>query len=288
MINQMIMNKDYANKNLQKASFKNEDLVNSNFSGSDLRGADFTGSNLAGADLSKVKTGIIPLNAVLIFLAALVVSLASGYIAMLAGHTIQGMLKSADGNVRIAGIISIVLIVLFMAYCFWKGGGAAIRNLFIPAIAISIVIGLVAYFSGLGTGMGMLFLAISLVLVVIMMIVGTIARAAAGVLSSTILFIIVALGGGIFGKSVGGGIGTVVLAISCAVISKRALAGAPGFESLRKIVRTITAKFGTTFRNARLSNANFSQSKIRNADFSNADVSSVNWGDSKKVNCIIN
>ena len=282
------MNKDYANKNLQKASFKNEDLVNSNFSGSDLRGADFTGSNLTDANLTHVKTGIPLVNTIFIFLAALVVSLASGYIAMLAGHTIQGMLKSADGNVRTAGIISIVLIVLFLAYCFWKGGGAAIRNLFIPAIAVSIVIGLVAYFSGLGTGMGMLFLAISLVLIVFMLIVGTIARAAAGVLSSTILFMIVALGGGMFGKSVGGGIGTVVLAISCVVISKRALGGARGFESLRKIACAITSKFGTSFRNARLSNANFSQSKIQNADFSNADVSSVKWGDSKKVNCIIN
>jgi uncharacterized protein YjbI with pentapeptide repeats len=78
------------------------------------------------------------------------------------------------------------------------------------------------------------------------------------------------------------------LAISCVLISKKALAGAPGFESLRKIACTITAKFGTSFRNTRLSNANFSQSKIRNADFTNADVSSVQWGDSKKVNCIIN
>jgi len=282
------MTKDHSNKNLQRAFFKNLDLSNANFSGSDLRGANFTGSNLTGADLTRIKTGIPLGKKILIFLAALVVSFASGYIAMLAGHTIQGMLKSPDGNVRTAAIISLVVMVLFLVYCYWKGGGTAIRNLIIPAIVLAMVIGVVAYFSGLGTGMGMLYLVLSLLLVVVMMIVGTVARASAGVLSSTLLFIIVAIGGGIFGKSVGGGIGTVVLAIACALISKKALSGAKGFDSLKKIACGITAKYGTSFRNARLSNANFSQSKVQNADFTNADVSSVNWGDSKKVNCIIN
>jgi uncharacterized protein YjbI with pentapeptide repeats len=90
-----------------------------------------------------------------------------------------------------------------------------------------------------------------------------------------------------FGKSLGGGIGTVIMAISCAVISKKALSGAKGFEGLRRIAHSITSKFGTSFRDTRLSHANFSGSKIRNSDFSNADISTVNWGDSKKINCVI-
>jgi uncharacterized protein YjbI with pentapeptide repeats len=48
----------------------------------------------------------------------------------------------------------------------------------------------------------------------------------------------------------------------------------------------ITKRFGTSFRNSQLANANFSKSKIHNADFTNADISLVNWGDSKKANCI--
>jgi uncharacterized protein YjbI with pentapeptide repeats len=91
-----------------------------------------------------------------------------------------------------------------------------------------------------------------------------------------------------FGRTVGGGIGTVVLAISCAMISKRALAGAKGFDGLRRIAFYITSKFGTSFRGSRLANTNFSQSKIHNSDFTNADISAVNWGDSRKVNCLMN
>lgn len=280
------MLKDYSNKNLKKASFQNEDLANARFSESDLRGADFSGSDLSGADFSRAKTGITPGNKVMIFLVALVVSLLSGYIAMLAGQTVQGMLASEDEKIRASGVIALVMIVIFIAFAWWKGGGTAIRNLIIPACVLALVIGLIGYLTGAGTGMGMVYLVLVYVLVVIMFIVGTVSRAAAGSLSSNILFILVALGGGMFGKSVGGGIGTVIMAVSCALISKRALAGAKGFESLRKIAFAITSRFGTSFRNTRLSNANFGGSRICNSDFTNADVESVNWGDSKKVNCI--
>jgi uncharacterized protein YjbI with pentapeptide repeats len=96
------------------------------------------------------------------------------------------------------------------------------------------------------------------------------------------------MSGAMFGKSVGGGVGTVIMALSCAIISKRALSGAKGFDGLRRITFFIISKFGTSFRGSRLTNANFSQSTIRNSDFTNADVSAVNWNGAKKTNCLIN
>ncbi|HTE23306.1 pentapeptide repeat-containing protein [Flavitalea sp.] len=276
---------DYSKKNLQKSSFKNKNLANVSFVDSDLRGADFSGADLSGADFTHVKTGITPVNTALLFLFALAISLVSGYVAMLAGTTVQGMLKSDDHKVKLAGYVSIVLIVVFIVYSYLKGGRSVIRNLLIPVIIISVLIGVAGYISGIGTGRGMFYIILSLVLVFIMFLIGTIARASAGVLSSSLLFLVVAIAGSVFGKSVGGGIGTVIMAIACALISKRALSGAKGFRGLRKIASFITNKFGTSFRNAKLTNANFAESKIHNADFTNADLSSVNWGDSKKINC---
>ena len=280
------MPKDYSHQNLQKVSFAGADLSNARFTDSDLRGTDFTGTNLTGADFTHVKIGIPPGNTVLIFLLSLVVSLLSGYLAMLTGQTIQEMLASKDTLIRAAGFVAIVMIVAFILYAYWKGGGRAIRNLILPASVIALLLGGISYWTGIGTGRGLLYLVLVNFLMVLMFIVGTVARATAGALSSNFLFLIVALGGGMFGKSLGGGLGTVIMAVSCALISKKALSGAAGFEGLRKFAYAVTSRFGTSFRNSRLDNAQFAQSKVRNADFSNADLSHVNWGDSKKTNCI--
>ncbi|MBO9203892.1 MULTISPECIES: pentapeptide repeat-containing protein [Niastella] len=281
------MEKDFSHKNLKGASFKNEDLAHARFAESDLRGADFSGSNLDGADFTHVKTGITPINIVLIFLTTLVVSAFSGYVAMLAGQTVQEMLDSKVTNVRMAGIISIAITILFILISYWRGVGRAVSQLIIPAIITAFIIGIIAKVSGLGTGMGMLYLILSLVLVAVMFVVGTIARATAGALSN-ILFLIVAMSGAFFGRSVGGGIGTVIMALSCAIISKKALKGAPGFDSLRRIAAIITRKYGTSFRNSRLTDADFSRSHLHNSDFSEVDTSAVHWGNSKKINCISN
>ncbi|HEX6182136.1 MAG TPA: pentapeptide repeat-containing protein [Chitinophagaceae bacterium] len=285
LTNAAIMGKDYSHKNLRNASFQNEDLSYASFSKSDLRGADFTGADLRGADFTYSRTGITPKTTAWIFVLALAVSLLSGYLAMLAGQTVHTMFESKDPNVRASGIATIVIMVLFIGYSYWKGVGTAVKHLIFPAFVLAFVIGTLAYLTGAGTGMGVLYLVLSLLLVVLMFVVGTVARAAAGVLSN-IVFLVVALAGGIFGRNLGGGIGSVVLAITCMQISKKALSGARGFESLRKIARYITTKFGTSFRKTTLSDADFSSSKIHNSDFSDAEVSFVNWNNSKKMNCI--
>ena len=216
----MPMPTDYSHQNLQGASLRDRNLSYANFIDSDLRGADFTGSDLTGASFIHVKTGISPGNKFWIFIAALIVSAFSGYVAMQAGDTIQSMLKSRDSYQRASGIIATVLAVLFFAYCWWKGGTNAIKHLIIPTVIAAITIGVIARLSGLGTGMGMLYLVLALVLTAVMFVVGTVARTAAGSLSN-ILFIIVALTGGMFSKSLGGGIGTFFMAVSCALISQK-------------------------------------------------------------------
>ena len=161
------MAKEYSNKNLQNASFKNEALSNASFVDSDLRGADFTGANLTGANFTQSRTGITPLNTIIILLVALMVSLLSGYVAALTGQTVQNMLASEDSNIRSAGIVTIVIILLFIIYYYWKGGGNAISYLIMPAVILAAVVGVIAYVSGLGTGMGMFYLILSLLLTVL-------------------------------------------------------------------------------------------------------------------------
>ena len=284
-LNKTIMSENYSNKNYQKASFKNKKLNYSNFSGSDLRGEDFSNADLSGADFTNVRTGLTSVNAVLVFIAALIVSLFAGYLASLVASTLRGLYESEDATVRIGGIVSTALIIIFIIYAFWRGGAKSIYHLIIPALVLALISALIIYLTGIGTGINMLYVGLAFLLLLVMFYVGTIARPAAGSLSN-ILFLLVAVSGGVFSKHLGGGIGTAVLAIACALISKRALAGTSGFEHLKKVAYFITRKMGTSFHEAKLSGANFSGAKIHNADFSGADTSSVNWGDSKKVHSI--
>ena len=276
---------DYSKKNLQNASFANEKLVNTSFMGSDLRGADFSNADLTGADLSKVITGITPINTAMIFLIAVFISMISSYGAIVAGNNIQEMIKSDDLRIQISGYISILVILVFISYYYWKGGSLVIKHILLPCIVIALLVGTVAYFSGFGTGKGMFFLVGAVLMVVVMVAIGTLARALAGILSYTIIFILVASAGSIFGASIGGGISTSILALSSVFISRRALTGASGFGAIRRIASLITGKWGTSFRNANLTKADFRGSKIFNADFTGSDLSLVNWADTKKENC---
>jgi uncharacterized protein YjbI with pentapeptide repeats len=272
---------NYSNENLQGKQFTAANLQNANFHGADLRGADFTSANLNGADFSQSKPGIKFSSRIFLFILALLVSCFSGYIAMLAGHAVQTLLKSNDNRENIAGYITIAFALIFAAVALWKGVFNAINKLFPVMIAIPVLLGAFMYFSGLGTGVGAFYSALALLLMVLMFIVGTIARATVGTMGSNILFLIVAVGGATFGRSLGGGLGTVVMALSCAVISKRALK-VESNSLLRKIALVISTKFGTSFKNADLTNANFSDAQIKNTNFSHAILTGVNWTNSQK------
>ena len=278
--------KDYSNQNLQNASFVDQDLRYSNFSNSDLRGANFSGANLNGVDFTGIKTGITPVKLLWMFLVAMIISLLSGYLAMLGGKAVQALLYSKQAHERTAGILAIIITVLFIVSSWWVGGGHAIRTMLIPIVIFAFLGGLIIFWTGLSTGKGMFYLGLSLVLVGVMFITGTIARAMAGVLSN-VLFFIVAISGELFGKTVGGGIGTVLLALLCGIISKRAINNVQGFYLLHGIALYITGRFGTSFRRTKMANTRFNQSKLRNVDFSRTDVTLINWGNARRINCII-
>jgi hypothetical protein len=273
---------DYSGKNLQGKSFKGENLQHINFIGADLRGANFSDANLKGADFSKSKTGMQLYSKILVFLMALVVSLFSGYIAMLAGTTVQSLLKSTDPNYKIAGYVTIAFFAIFIGVAIWKGVFKAFLNVYFIIIALALVSGLFMMVSGFGTGIGALNGIYALLLMGVMFLVGTIARATAGTLASTVLFLVVALGGGMFGKSLGGGIGTVAMALSCAYISKQALKKGNKVSLLSQIALTVSTFFGTSFKNADLSNADFSNAEVNNTNFSKANLTGVNWENTKK------
>jgi hypothetical protein len=268
---------DFTNQTLRGRRFQRQNLEDADFSGTDLRGVDFSFANLKGARFVRVKTGITTASKLSLFLLSLVLSLLSGYIAMVSGKTAQVLLQSGEPMLRIGGYITTVFFLVFTIAAVWKGLFKVINTLLPIMIVTAIAMGLFMYLSGLGTGKGAIYGSLSLLLMAMMFIVGTIARATVGTLGSNLLFLVVALGGGMFGKSVGGGIATMIMAIACAVISKRALADESGKSVLKKIALRISSSLGTSFKNADLTNANFRDAELHNTDFSHAHLNGINW-----------
>ena len=273
---------NYKNQDFRRTSFKGQDLHNADFSGSDLRGTDFTGAKLANADFANTKTGLRAPAFILVFVFSLIISLLSGYIAMLGGMTYQTLITSPDLRLRISGFITAGLFAIFIILTVWKGGIFTLK-IVLPVMLLALLLGVIIIYTDYGTGMGAFYCALSIFLFVLMFIVGTIARASAGALSSNIIFLVVAMGGAMFGRSLGGGIGTVILALACAVISKRALKGTKGFEVMRSVAFKVSTYFGTSFKSADLTNANFSKSVIKNTDFTGAKLEGVNWQNAVKL-----
>jgi hypothetical protein len=280
------MAKNFSNMDLRGVSFRFQNLSHASFSGSDIRGADFTGANLLGADFTDVRTGITPGKTWWIFLGALALSAGSAYVAVLAGQSIQTMFLSTDVYVKRAGLACLLVIILFMGFSMWKGVDDVFRYMVLPVIVVAGLAGLFSAFYGEGSWVAAIYIGLSVLLVIVMFIIGTVARTAAGSMSA-IMFLVVAVFGTAVGRGLGGGIGTVLMAISCMVISRRALRGDEGFTKLLWVSELITRHFGTSFRDSRLTAVNFSGSTIRNCDFSDAEISLVHWGASKKINCII-
>jgi hypothetical protein len=193
------------------------------------------------------------------------------------------MINSSNTNIVTAGYMTTGLILIFILLAIWRGGKNILVSILVTVVVI-LLIGLISFLSGLGTGMGSIYGSLALILFILMFVAGTISRATAGTMSSNIIFLIVAIGGSVFGKNImGGGIGTVVLAIACAIISKRILSGKGEFPLIKKVALKIGSYLGTSFRNADLTGANFSDSVIKNTNFIGAKLSGVNWENSKKI-----
>ncbi len=262
--------------------YNGENLNAADFSGADLRGVNFEGAVLTNANFSNCRTGLKTSSSVILFVVSLAVSLLSGYMAMLSIATIRDMVETSNSTLVISGYVTLGLMIAFLLIMLLKGGKITLISIVI-IIPLILITGLIAYLTGTGTGEASVQSSLALVFFTVMVIVGIIARASAGTLSSNIIFIAVAMSGPLFGKfALGAGIGTTVLAVACAVISKQALSGSDKFIWLRNAALKAGTFFGTSFVNADLTGADFSGAVIKNTNFTGATLSAVNWENSKR------
>jgi uncharacterized protein YjbI with pentapeptide repeats len=269
-----------AGADLRTVSFHDRDLHGADLHGADLRGADFSGADLHDADLRGVRTGL-PLRAsIILALAGVVVSVALGALSAWAGDRAHYLLQQPDLRHRIAGWVIVAEIPIFLLVAILKGFGPALTRVAAPIALIGAVIGVIAVFGGVGTGEAAATVIALALLNAGIIVGGTFARAAAGGAGSVFL-VIAALSGMLMSRSVGGGIGAMLVAVSSVIVARRVLRGDVRYPRLIHTVARAVCLGGTNFRGADLHGAHFDGATLRGADFRGAALDHTTFAGAK-------
>jgi hypothetical protein len=254
--------------------FGGQRLEHAEFAEHDLRGASFAGADLHDADFTHARTGMRPAWALGLTVVGLFASVAIGVLSGWLGQKLHRML--ADPAIKPAALTVIVELALFMAVAIVRGLARAVREVFIPLLALAAVLGVVAIASGAGTGRGALAFALFTGVSVLVVTLGAAARAMGGATSS-LFFFVVAVAGAIAGKLSGGGWLAVAIAFSCMLIGRRALKEDARYLGMSRLTALIACRGGTSFRGADLSGARFSDTRLVACDFRGAKLDAARF-----------
>ena len=294
----------YENTNLQSQSFKGKDLSDVSFCDSDIRGANFTNTNLTGANFSNVRTGLTPFRTfnliatslILVTISGLIVGYSSAFPAFIANLLTE---KNIAGK-EILITSGLLILISFVFIIVRKGLGSSLG---IMAIITAVVTAIIAF---AGTGNSAITAAAVLQAVIIAMIV-------AGVLVTSLALsiflsitttkalpipVILALAPAILGAQEGvkgsaaaslsmsltmTGIVAIALIGLSTYISLQAMADDKKYKLIRSISISLCASFGTSFRGANLTDADFSQATLPHTDFRKANLKRTSWFQTSKL-----
>jgi len=257
-------------------SFRGQDLEGADFTGKDLRGADFTNSNLRSASFRDSKIGVAPRVGVAILGISVLVALIAGVAIGWGVNEVRTRFNSDEWDqVAEGGSLGLTILVL-LALIFWKGFDFAMKVIVVfyaVVVAINIVANLVwDEFEWI-----VLARATALIIFVILAIIaGMLGRVTGGALGMWSVVFVAVLGGLATGQSDGGVTG-IIVAVSLAAISKRAVRGDPRDRTLRRIGHRLVRAWGTKFIDADLTGADFTGADASRCDARGATLDNVTW-----------
>jgi hypothetical protein len=112
---------DYSGRNLRGRSFKGQNLTGANFSKADIRGANFTDTILKDAGFTGAKAGLQKRWVIGLLIAALLLSALSGFLSIIIGAFVAYLLNPENKENFIAGIVALVVEILFCIITIRKG-----------------------------------------------------------------------------------------------------------------------------------------------------------------------
>jgi hypothetical protein len=253
-----------------------QDLEGADFSDKDLRGVDFAGANLRSANFRDATFGVEPRVGVMLLGIGLLISVGAG---VAIGWSVDGLRHriSADQWDEVAeGSSMAVILVVLVAVIIWRGFDLAFKvvvAVYFALLVVNVVANLiwdeVEYVRTLRATAIVIFLVLAVA-------AGIFGRVVGGVFGSWSTAMVAVLGGLASGRFEGGLAG-IVVAISLVTISKRAVRGDPRDRTLRREAHRLIHRWGTSFRDADVSGADFTGANASLCDLRGATVVGVKW-----------
>jgi len=263
-------------------SFRGQSLNEFDFSGRDVRGADFTGADLRSASFRDAKLGVAPRMGVVLLGLAILVSIATGVAIGWAVNEMRNRLSAAQWDeIAEGGSLGLIMLIL-VAVIIWRGFDYAIRFVvvfYLVVLAANIVANLlweeVEWITALRATALIVFL-------VLAMVVGMLGRVVGGVFGTWSVLLPAVIGGLTIGKAEGG-IAGVIVAMSLAFVSKRAVHGDARDRTLRRWAHRLVGRFGTKFVDADLTGADFAGTDASRCSVRGATLNGVRWDPDKPL-----
>jgi uncharacterized protein YjbI with pentapeptide repeats len=285
--------RNFRNQNLSGQSFCEHNLSDADFSGANIRGADFSRSVLRGANFTGAQAGLQPIEAALLGFLLVVLIVLLGVAAGSVGTLLNLELRSYTSSFEeiTAGWVMLLVLLAFALISVLEGvktGFAVFVLAFILAVGIAAIGPIfVAFINPLvfavASGIALAITIVSAVSAVTMLATTSIIAAWCA-LNSKIAVGLAALYVVSFGYVVATtNIATSIIPVVPAVmllsgyLGWRALQGDPRHGLLRRVADGITYRWGTSFRDADLTQANFSQASLKNSHFDGAILTRVCW-----------
>ena len=294
-----IMPQDFSGKNLRGRNFKGQNLTGAKFIGADIRGANFTNAILREADFTRAKAGLQRRWQIPLLIIALLIAAAAGCVGAIGGAFVGAFLsENSQKLLSYPGIIFSIATVIFLMVIIPHG----FKSAFEFFLVIAFVFVLILTFSfGLSLEVaGPVSLGLLLTLVFAVKFSLALALTFAGVVSDAFALGVIAT---LFGSSialtlvafvkvfataraisvVGAVVGIYAVTFISGYISKRALADDNRFSWLKSIAIEYATVKGTTFCNADITDANFTEATLKSTDFRTANLTRTCFRNTEKL-----
>ncbi len=285
--------RNFRKQDLSGQSFCEHNLSDADFSGANIRGADFSRSVLRGANFTDAQAGLQRIEATLLcfLLIAIILLLggAAGFVGTLLNLELRAHTTSFEEGT--AGWVMLLILLAFALISVSEGiktgfavfvfafmfavGVAAIGPLFVAFInplAFAVASGIVLSITIVSAVTALTVLATIVVMAALHALNSKIAFGLAVFYLVTFVYVVVT-------TNIVSSIVPVVPSVMLlsGYLGWRALQDDPRHALLRRAANALTCRWGTSFRDADLTQANFSRAWLQNSHFEGAILTRVCW-----------